>query len=61
MPAQKGERHHRAKLTEDDVRKIRELRKDGYSALRICEEIGWKVGLSSIESVFYGKTWRHVK
>lgn len=54
----KGEANGRAKLTEADVRWIRELRAAGMSQ----REIGEKVGMSTshVSHILCGKKWAHV-
>lgn len=50
----KGERHHAAKLTEADVRKIRLLR--GQHSQRALGEM-FGVNKGTISSIFYGDNW----
>lgn len=52
-----GENAHRAKLNDEDVRKIRSLRH--LTRPKLAEMFG--VDLSTIEKVLSGKTWIHVK
>lgn len=52
----RGEQHGSAKLTELDVRKIRETYQKGTHAL--ASEYG--VSIRTIEFILQGKTWRHV-
>jgi hypothetical protein len=54
----KGERHARAKFTENDVRYIRRLYKQGRSFGCIAHHLGAK--RSAVGKVCMGKTWRHV-
>lgn len=55
----KGEQVKIAKLTADDVRRIRKLLNDGYTASAIARMTGMSV--SGITSIKHGHTWRHVK
>jgi len=52
-----GEKHHAAKLTEDDVRSIRRLRHE-KTRRELTEEFGIKP--STLDNVLSGATWRHV-
>lgn len=54
-----GERHHNAKLTDELVRAIRKMSRDGYSQLAIAAATG--IGRGSIGYVVRGQTWRHVQ
>ena len=51
-----GERHHAARLSEDDVRAIRAAR--GRTQSELAEQYG--VGQSVISRVLAGKAWSHV-
>lgn len=53
-----GENHNMAKLTEDDVREIREMLADGHYQREVAEAFG--VGDVAVSSIKTGKTWRHV-
>lgn len=52
-----GERHHQAKLTEEDVRAIRRRRAAGESGLSLARE--FRVTPSAICAVHKRKTWAH--
>lgn len=54
----KGARHYRAKLTDNDVREIRELKGSGIPAVAIAEAYG--VTDTTVLYISRGKTWRHV-
>jgi len=54
----RGEACNKAKLTEVDVRKIRELSSDGFQQRDIAEQL--QVSQSAISCVLRGRTWRHV-
>jgi len=56
---QRGEKHGRAKLTEEKVRVIRELRKQG----KTCVSLARRFGVSSphISFICSRRFWRHVK
>lgn len=56
IQVQRGEEHHRSKLTESDVRSIRSSNK---SSRQLAREFG--VDSSTINDVRNNKTWRHVK
>ena len=54
-----GEKHYRAKLSEDSVREIRTLRLAGHSQKAIGKKMGVTQGC--IGPVLSGKTWKHVE
>ena len=54
----RGENNHRAKLTEDDVRLIRALSKEGLSQRVIARK--FYVSKRAVEAILTGRTWRHV-
>lgn len=55
----KGTTHHNAKLNPDKVRRIRQLREQGWSQQKIADLMG--VRQCTIYSVLNGETWTHVK
>ncbi len=55
----RGVRHHAATLTLSDVRRIRELRREGETVSKIWKEFP-QVGKWAIHQVASGRTWRHV-
>lgn len=54
-----GENHHSAKLTEADVRKVRKMRKDGYTVTEIAKL--YSVSCTAMHRAINRITWRHVK
>ena len=54
----RGVKHPRAKLTEDDVRLIRALSKEGLSQRAIAKK--FYVSKRAVEAILTGRTWRHV-
>lgn len=54
----KGQKHPFAKLTEADVRKIRELSASGLSQREIA--VRFNVSRGTIEPILKGETWKHV-
>lgn len=54
----RGVKHPRAKLTEDDVRLIRALSKEGLSQRVIARK--FYVSKRAVEAILTGRTWRHV-
>ena len=54
----RGERNPRAKLTEQDIREIRELQGKGISQQTIAAR--FNVPQPSISCIWLGKTWKHV-
>jgi len=56
--AVKGEAHHSAKLTEDDVRAIRRLHAEGLTNQAIATQYG--VSQVSVSSIVLRKHWKHV-
>jgi len=55
----KGEKHPGAKLNEDKVKRIRELRKRGYTLERLGKIFG--VDMSTIGYIVSRKLWSHVE
>lgn len=53
-----GSAHPNAKLTEQDIPRIRELLKTSYSQTEIGKMFG--VGQDTISLIKHGKTWTHV-
>ncbi len=59
MPQRSGERHHRAKLTEKDVIRMRELyAAGGTSIMKLATE--YDIQTSTTRSAIRGETWSHV-
>jgi hypothetical protein len=54
----RGEAHGKAKLTEDAVRRIRELHSQGWSYERLGRTFG--VSGDAVRDVVRGRTWTHV-
>lgn len=54
----KGEAHHNVKLTEDDVRQIRQLREDGIGPTKLAKQ--FNVSLSTIQWIVFRRSWRHI-
>ena len=54
----RGSKHNQAKLTEADVRRIREEGKQGQTLAEIASKYG--VHLSSIHLILKSKTWKHI-
>lgn len=54
----RGERNHRAKLTESDVRLIRTLGAHGLTQRAIAAK--FEVSKRAVEAVLTGQSWRHV-
>ncbi len=57
--AKRGERHYRARLTEEQVREMRQLRETTSLTL---DEIGTRFGVAKhvVYHVVHRKTWKHV-
>lgn len=55
----RGERSASAKITESDVKKIREYRNGGMSVVKIAQNIN--TSQSIIYAVLSGRTWKHVQ
>ncbi|MFI6637158.1 HNH endonuclease [Nonomuraea fuscirosea] len=53
---QHGERHYAAKLTEDEVRRIREMVAGGWSHRAVAEQFG--VARSTVSNIMTGHRWR---
>lgn len=58
-----GSAHHAAKITEDDVRKMRASHKGGTSVDNVWLELGRPLGISrsSVEKIVYRLAWKHVE
>lgn len=56
--ALRGEAHPKAKLTDNQVLKIRELFEKGFS-LRVIAR-NFKVSGWNVKSIVTGKTWKHL-
>ena len=55
----RGERHPAAKLSDDSVRSIRGLYREGAAIMALARHYG--VSATTIRCVLLGKTWRHVE
>lgn len=55
----KGEKVHLAKVTEDDVRAIRQKAQSGMTHRAIAKE--YSIGKSAVGLIVIRQTWRHVK
>jgi hypothetical protein len=56
---ERGNRHHAAKLTEEDIPAIRALIRDGRTRREVASRYGvsrWTIG-----EVVHGRAWKHVK
>lgn len=53
-----GERHHQAKLTEEDVRAIRRRLNAGETSVAIAADYG--VAWPTIDAIYRGESWTHV-
>lgn len=51
-----GERHHRAKLTQDDVTLIMECHGQGISTRKLAEK--FEVSQSTVAKIVRGASWR---
>ena len=56
-----GESNHNAKLTEQDVRFIREQYHLGKTADEILELLGKDVSIHTVKSVIHNQSWKHVQ
>lgn len=54
-----GQLHHKAKLTDDDVRAIRRGREEGLSIDRMAAQFG--VSRAQISSICTRRTWKHLE
>jgi transcriptional regulator len=55
----KGEQHGNAKLTDENVKVIRQLREEGWRHWQIARHLG--ISRSAITAVLAGRAWKHVK
>jgi len=55
----RGERHHNAKLTADDVIELRRLAKQGWSNVQLADR--FKLSLPHVSDVKLGKKWACIK
>lgn len=53
-----GEKNNQSKITEDDVKYILELKKQGYTYKEIAKK--FNMSESGIGSIFTGHTWKHL-
>ena len=53
-----GSAHHNSKLTENEVRRIRQLHEEGSSLKALGQQFG--IGKTTIHNVVRRHTWRHV-
>lgn len=58
MSRLRGEAHPRAKLTEEQVKQIRQLYAQGFSINAISKNFG--VSKWNIQQIVTNKTWKHV-
>lgn len=63
----RGEKHYRAKLTDDDVRLLRACDVERREHLRKAKELSsekmaekFNVSKRAIEAIYYGQAWNHV-
>ena len=54
----KGEMHHKAKLTADKVRQIRQLHEQGVSYSRLVQQFG--ISKTNIADICHRRTWQHI-
>jgi predicted XRE-type DNA-binding protein len=59
LPSQIGEKSHTAKLSEESVRKIRELHKTGNYYQRQIAAM-FKISRQRVSAIITGKCWEHV-
>lgn len=61
MKSQKqGVKHHGAKLSEDEVRLARKLRRQGMTLKAIARQLGNKVRWETIQKIVQRTRWKHV-
>lgn len=60
MGAHNGAAHHKAKLTDDKVRQIRQWRAEGATYDEILERLDWLINSSTLWCAIHRRTWRHV-
>lgn len=58
MGSTAGERHHKAKLTEEQVRTIRCLHAEGVAVAPLAKEFG--VTWTNVKMIVTRQTWRHL-
>ena len=58
IPASRGERHRRAKLTEKSARKVKQLLRDGAPISALAAKFG--VSRGAVYAIKYNRTWRHI-
>lgn len=54
----KGESHHQAKLTETDVRRLRQMRAEGATYAQLMAEFG--LAKSTVGDICTGRHWSHI-
>jgi len=55
----KGEKHHKSKLKDEDILKIRKLRSEGYTGTKLAQMFG--VTNPMIYYICNNKNWNHIK
>lgn len=55
----KGSAHHRAKISEDDVRFIRKSKREGVATIELMKMFG--LTRTSIDTIARGESWKHVE
>lgn len=53
-----GQRHYMTRLSEDQARQVRELRRRGVPSTAVAEQFG--ISASSVRSIASGETWKHL-
>jgi hypothetical protein len=54
----RGSRHFNAKLTEDDVRAMRRLKREGWSLLKLARR--FSIAKTTVAQIVRGQFWKHV-
>lgn len=54
----RGEGHHNTKITEAEVRELRQLRESGHSCSTLAKRYGLSIG--TVSAIATRRTWRHV-
>jgi hypothetical protein len=59
VPCARGERHGRAKVTEQDVRDMRRLHREGVTLAELSRRFG--IGETAVAAIVHRKHWVHVE
>lgn len=59
-PNVRGSKHHRSKLKEEEIKKIKKLLKENKLKMREIAKL-FNVSIGCISGIKYGQSWKHIK